>query len=341
MSRVYKATGINLKSMPMGECDRLLTVLTQEYGLMRVVAMGSRKQNSHLGGRSGLFVVNQLILAKGRSLDKITQAETIESYPGLAQDIRKLTASQYLAELVLYQALSDQPQEDLFCLLQTQLKQLEQATSSEILPTLVQGIFQLLALAGIAPQLYTCCVTQQMIHPDFANSHWRSGFSITAGGVCTLAALEQLRQGEPAKPRHSVREHFASEAPKKLQTTARQPIYQPVSSPGERSRRAEQKSRSAAEQKTLNASQLNLEITAAQLALLQDLPNAERAIGENSTENSQNLLHRLPPKPSTLEWEWLALERILRQYSQYHFDRLIHSATLVDVCFMPMPPVSS
>jgi len=45
-------------------------------------------------------VVNELLI-KGRSLDKITQAESLESYPRLRQDLLKLAASQYLAEMVL------------------------------------------------------------------------------------------------------------------------------------------------------------------------------------------------------------------------------------------------
>ena len=106
MSRTYKATGINLKSMPLGETDRLVTILTRELGLIRVVAPGARKQNSKLGGRMGLFVVNELLVSKGRSLDKITQAETLESYPGLSKNLSKLAASQYLAEVVLCYALS-------------------------------------------------------------------------------------------------------------------------------------------------------------------------------------------------------------------------------------------
>jgi len=59
--------------------------LTQEYGLIRVVHQ-ARKQTRETGGRSGLFVVNELLIAKGRSLDKITQAETLESYSGLSQE---------------------------------------------------------------------------------------------------------------------------------------------------------------------------------------------------------------------------------------------------------------
>ncbi|MGV0025530.1 DNA repair protein RecO [Phormidesmis priestleyi] len=193
MSRTYKATGINLKTMPLGEADRILTVLTREFGLMRVVAIGCRKQNSKLGGRSGLFVVNELMLAKGKSLDKITQAETLESYPGLGRDLKKLTAGQYLAELVLQQALSEQPQEDLFYLLNEHLARLERSPSSQVLSHLTHAVFQLLVLAGIAPQVHQCCVSQTQLHPDLTDSDWQAGFSTAAGGVVTLKELEQIR----------------------------------------------------------------------------------------------------------------------------------------------------
>jgi DNA repair protein RecO (recombination protein O) len=52
MSRTYQTTGINLKSSPIGEADRLVTILTSDYGLIRVIAPGARKPKSSLGGRS-------------------------------------------------------------------------------------------------------------------------------------------------------------------------------------------------------------------------------------------------------------------------------------------------
>jgi len=293
MSGTYKVIGINLKAIPMGESDRLLTILTKEQGLMKAIAMGSRKQNSHLGGRSGLFVINHLLIAKGRSLDKITQAETIESFAGLSQDLRKLTASQYLAELVLFQALSDQPQEDLFLLFTNQLQALSQAKAEEVLPLLTRGSFQLLALAGIAPQLHSCCVTQAKILPDFETKNWRVGFSVPAGGVCTLAALEQIQPSKKPRPRR---------------------FSQPQV--GDRGRQSGQ-------------AQLTFELTAPQLYALQQLPQVELPIGENSPNLMQNFSH----KPTTLEDSWLSTERVLRQYAQYHFDRIIRSAALIDACF--------
>jgi DNA repair protein RecO (recombination protein O) len=51
MSRTYKATGINLKTQVLGESDKIVTILTPEFGLIRAVAPGARKHNSSLGGR--------------------------------------------------------------------------------------------------------------------------------------------------------------------------------------------------------------------------------------------------------------------------------------------------
>ncbi|NKB18846.1 MAG: DNA repair protein RecO, partial [Pseudanabaena sp. CRU_2_10] len=97
MAHTYRVTGINLKSMALGEHDRLLTILTKEHGLIKAIAAGARKHRSSMAGRSGLFVVNDLMISVGRNLDRITQAETVQSFMGLGQNLAKLTAAQYLA----------------------------------------------------------------------------------------------------------------------------------------------------------------------------------------------------------------------------------------------------
>jgi DNA repair protein RecO (recombination protein O) len=192
MSGTYKATGINLKAIPIGENDRLVTILTREHGLIKAIAPGARKSNSSLGGRSAIFVVNSLLIAKGRSLDKITQAQTINTYGGLSGDLGKLAASQYLAELVLVQALSGHPQEELYQLLilhLSRLNDLAQGDHTASISYLCQGIFHLLALGGVAPQVYDCCITKQSIEPNFTILNWQVGFSIESGSTAVLYAL--------------------------------------------------------------------------------------------------------------------------------------------------------
>lgn len=191
MSRTYKATGINLKGMPLGETDRLLTLLTPEYGIIRAVAPGARKQKSQLRGRSELFVVNDLLLVKGRSLDRIIQAETHQSYAGLSRELGKLAASQYLAELVLSVGLSEQPQVELYELLNEHLRRLEQLPKGTmVIGHLCQAVFHILALVGLGVQVHGCIVTQQTVQPDWHDPKWRIGFSLDGGGIIQTSSAE-------------------------------------------------------------------------------------------------------------------------------------------------------
>ncbi|OLT61771.1 DNA repair protein RecO [Moorena bouillonii] len=305
MSQTYKATGINLKSIPLGEADRLLTILTREFGLIRVVAPGARKQKSKLGGRSGLFVVNQLLLAKGRSLDKIIQAETTESYPGLSQDLSKLAASQYLAELVLCHALSEQPQEELYELLNEHLRRLEQLPKitanpsglSLVLAHLSHGVFHLLALAGIAPQVQLCCITQHSLRPDLTDPNWRVGFSVEAGGTISLVSNQSNRN-------HLPNQTIPNQA-QSLSETIDNPDTDIILPPPPRVNHK------------LNALELTLlqQLAAAELPQLSTLLKDQLA-GSKAAESVDSL--------------WVKLERILRDYAQYHFGRSIRSAALVD-----------
>ncbi|MEO1210201.1 MAG: DNA repair protein RecO [Cyanobacteria bacterium J06638_20] len=207
MSRSYKATGINLKGMPLGETDRLLTILTVERGLIRVIAPGARKHKSRLAGRSSQFVVNELFIVQGKQLDKLVQAETVRSFPALATDLAKLTASQYLAELALCQALMGQPQAELFALLVEHLQRLETATNSAVLACLSQGIFHLLALAGVAPEVRRCSVSQVKIVPDFTQPDWRIEFNPVSGGIVSLNQSSPSKVDKPLKKdRYTVRD---------------------------------------------------------------------------------------------------------------------------------------
>ena len=304
MSRTYKATGINLKSMPLGEADKLVTILTREFGLIRAVAPGARKQKSQLSGRSGLFVVNELLLAKGRSLDKITQAETLESYPGLSKNLGKLAASQYLAELVLCHALSEQPQEELYALLNEHLRRLDQlpnstsdqAGASLVLAHLSHGVFHLLALAGVAPQVQVCCVTQNTLQPNFTDPDWRVGFSIDAGGTVSLAGNDSglgrlsssviSRGGSMTQTPSSEQTHVDTAPPPRL----------------------------------------NMKLDAIELTLLQRLAEAELPdLNAMLPKQLENLLSL-----KSFNTVWAKVERILRDYAQYHFGRSIRSAALVD-----------
>ena len=263
-----------------------------------------------------MFVVNELLIAKGRSLDKITQAQTLKSYPGLSQDLGKLAASQYLAEMVLTQALSEQPQEELYELLLGHLSRLELLLSTEaslLLAHLTHAVFHLLALAGITPQVQVCCLTRRPLTPDFKDPNFQVGFSVPAGGTVSLAAWESLKkQGERRGGKQG--ENFSSSTPV-TSATPTSLISKTPTSP-------------LTDYQTVVHRQetpvLSTRLNATELAILQQLEQLEII------------------QPSlAFDKGWRGVEQILRSYTQYHFGRPIRSATLIDTYFASMQTSST
>ncbi|BDI17817.1 hypothetical protein ANSO36C_36190 [Nostoc cf. commune SO-36] len=311
MSRTYKATGINLKTQALGESDKIVTILTREFGLIRAVAPGARKHNSSLGGRSGMFVVNELLIAKGRSLDKITQAQTLKTYPGLAKDLGKLAASQYLAEIVLCEALSEQPQEELYDLFNEHLHRLEAVSStnpSGVLAHLAHGVFHLLALAGLTPQVQICCLSQRPLKPDFTDPNWQVGFSIAAGGTISLEARERLRREGEREIREMRKDQYPMTAVAPLGETPRPHCLPNAPSPIPNTQTV------VVHRQEIPV--ISSRLSAMELALLQHLSQPEIMQIDGARDHN-----------------WLSVEQILRQYAQYQLGRPIRSATLIDSYF--------
>ncbi|WP_218081302.1 DNA repair protein RecO [Anthocerotibacter panamensis] len=191
MSGHYRATGINLKRQPLGEADLLVTIFTRERGIIRAVAKGAKKARSKLGGRMDLFVVNDLLLYQGRSLDVIEQGETLHSFNHLSRDLGRLGTAQYWAEGILAEGVSGQAHPELFDLFLEHLGRIEGCAPELISGQLVHGLYRLLDVSGVAPGVATCTVSGRVLHSEAA------GFSITLGG---LVAAEYQKEGQAVLP---------------------------------------------------------------------------------------------------------------------------------------------
>ena len=284
MSQKYKAIGIILKGSSIKENDRLITVLTPKYGLIRAVAPGAKKHKSSLRGRTQLFVVNELLIIKGKSLDKVIQADTLYTYPGLSKDIGKLAAAQYLAELCLFLAVDEQPQPELYELLNEHLRRIESADKQQsIYPYIAQAVFHLIAIAGLSPQVFDCGLTQQFIQPNLTVNDWRVGFSFEGGGIIDLGVIERVQQQ---------REDYNEDA---------EALY------------------------NNRVPRIDHRINGMELAILQQLNHHSLPKLKSLNETTIDL---------DPEIAWVRVERILREYIQYHTGRTIRSANLVDSLYI-------
>jgi DNA repair protein RecO (recombination protein O) len=184
--RLYRVEAIILKRSDFGEADRILTLCTPDRGKWRAIAKGARKPTSRKSGHIELFTHSMLLLAKGRHLDVVTQADTLDAFMAIRSDLEKLGYAYYLAELVDKFSEEESENRPLFDLLLHALKWLGDAQAD---PGVLARYFELHLLqhVGYRPQLFQCvnCGTELAPAENF--------FSAEAGGVIDPACMQGPR----------------------------------------------------------------------------------------------------------------------------------------------------
>lgn len=173
--RLYRTEAIVLKRSDFFEADRLLTIYTPTLGKIRVLAKGVRKPTSRKSGHVELFTHSRFLIAKGRNLDIVTQAETINPFLPLREDLLRLSYAYYAAELVdrfTEEGVENRP---LFDFLLDTLSRIGEASDLSITTRFFE--LHLLDLLGYRPQLFRCLRCQAEIKPEI------NFFSNEEGGV--------------------------------------------------------------------------------------------------------------------------------------------------------------
>ncbi|MBC7638836.1 MAG: DNA repair protein RecO [Rhodoferax sp.] len=175
---LYRDEAVVLRAQKLGEADRIVTLLTRHHGRVRAVAKGVRRTRSKFGARVEPFMMIDVQLYRGRTLDIVTQVETIQPYGArLASDYPRYTAGTAMLETA--ERLTDEegdPAVQQFLLLVGGLRTLSDGSHD---PSLVLDAYLLraLAVAGWAASLVDCA------RCGAAGPH--RAFAIPAGGaVC-------------------------------------------------------------------------------------------------------------------------------------------------------------
>jgi DNA repair protein RecO (recombination protein O) len=151
--KLYRDRGIILRSIRLGETDRIITFFGEQSGKVRAVAKGVRKSSSKFGGKLEPLSEVALQLHRGRDLDVVTQVETIQSHRALREDLDLLTRAAIMLESVDRLSIDRTPDGALAQLISKALIALEESGS---LYTSTAFVLKALSLAGAAPSLDSC-----------------------------------------------------------------------------------------------------------------------------------------------------------------------------------------
>jgi DNA repair protein RecO (recombination protein O) len=173
---LYRDEAVILRAQRLGEADRIITLLTRHNGRVRAVAKGVRRTRSKFGARLEPFMMVDVQLYRGRSLDIVTQVETINPYGDrLASDYPRYTSGTAMLETA--ERLTDEegdPAVQQYLLLVGGLRTLSDGSHD---PSLVLDAYLLraLAVAGWAASLHDCA------RCGAPGPH--RAFAVAAGGV--------------------------------------------------------------------------------------------------------------------------------------------------------------
>ncbi len=176
---LYRDEAVVLRTQKLGEADRIVSLLTRRHGRVRAVAKGVRRTSSRFGARLEPFMFVDVQLYEGRSLDTVTQVETIAPYgQTLAGDYPRYTAGTAMLETAeRFTDAEREPALQQFLLLLGALRTLSQDAHD---PALVLDAYLLrsLAVAGWAPSFEDCA------RCGLPGPH--RAFAVAAGGsVCS------------------------------------------------------------------------------------------------------------------------------------------------------------
>lgn len=152
---IYRDEAVVLRTHQLGEADRILTMLSRSHGKIRAVAKGVRRTASKFGSRLEPFMVADVQLYEGRSLDIVTQAETLGAYGDrISSDYAAYTAASVMVEAA-DRVTGDEGSPQQYVLLLGALRSLSRFEHAPGL-TLDSYLLRSLSLAGWRPSFDDC-----------------------------------------------------------------------------------------------------------------------------------------------------------------------------------------
>jgi DNA repair protein RecO (recombination protein O) len=182
VSGLYRDSGVVLRTIKLGEADRIITFVTERRGKVRAVAKGVRKTKSRFGARLEPLTHVAFQCYEGRNLDTVTQAETIDAFRAVREDLDRLSRASALLEAV--DALVQEGDEDprILQMLLGALRTLEAGPTPLVVPAF---FWKLLAHEGFRPILDECAscgATEPLV-----------AFDLEVGGILCRSCARGVR----------------------------------------------------------------------------------------------------------------------------------------------------
>jgi DNA repair protein RecO (recombination protein O) len=187
--KTFHARALVLDKTKLGETDNIVTLLSADGSLIRAVAKGARKPGSRMSARTELFCEFDGLFAEGRSLAIVTDAELLDTHPGLRGDYEKTCAACVVAEVARLTSYEDAEEPVAYAMASAALSALERCKDGAHVDLLTAAYaVKIMSVLGWQPELDGCIACGE---PDVGR------ISAHAGGVLCESCARDIEGAEP------------------------------------------------------------------------------------------------------------------------------------------------
>lgn len=149
-SKSYSSEGIVLARRNYSEADRIVVIYSKNHGKLGLIAKGVRRTKSKKRGSIEVFSHIRFSAARGKSLDILTEAEIITSFPQIRKNLKKVSVAYYFIEVIGRLTHEEEKNEPLFLLLLKYLISLQK--EKELKKLRMKFVKDVLVLLGYWPK---------------------------------------------------------------------------------------------------------------------------------------------------------------------------------------------
>jgi len=190
---IVKTEGIVLKTFDFRETSRIATFFTRDFGKVKGVLKGIRRDPQKFGSSVEKFSVNDIVYYQYRNSDihLVSHCDMKDFYSGLRQDLERMTAASYASELLDTLMPPEEESLEIYRLTQAFFKSLQ--TTRDVGKLVQTFQIKILSLSGFQPHLETCvrCTKDVSAKPRF---------SLRLGGLLCPVCKDPTGEATPISP---------------------------------------------------------------------------------------------------------------------------------------------
>jgi len=166
MALHYRTQGLIIKKRDRGDADQFLTIYTEDFGKLRVLAKAVRKIKSKLRGGADLFYLSEIEFIQGKAYKTLTDAVLLEGFFNIRKNLSRLGTAYQVADLLDELVTQEQKDERIWQLLRETFDKLNNDSDCRLL--YYYFFWNLVSLLGYEPELRADSVCGRKINTELA-----------------------------------------------------------------------------------------------------------------------------------------------------------------------------